>query len=126
MRPHAGPRYDTVPGWRDWNQRTGLTWQVAVDGQLRTWEAARAHCQGLTAAGGGWRLPSMKELQTLVDDSAGPSRPSTPCSATRPWSRSGPPAPVVATPGSAWRVSFIHGYTYDASAMYEYHTRCVR
>jgi hypothetical protein len=33
---------------------------------------------------------------------------------------------VIATPGSAWRVSFIHGYTYDSSATYEYHTRCVR
>jgi hypothetical protein len=119
-----GPRYETVPGGVK-ELRTGLIWQVALDGQLRTWEAARAHCQGLTTAGGGWRLPSMKELQTLVDDSR--AEPSIdPMFINTPlepfWTASG----VVATPGSAWRVSFIHGYTYDASATYEYHTRCVR
>jgi hypothetical protein len=107
------------------DQRTGLTWQRQVDGQLRTWEAARSQCQAMAAAGRAWRLPSMKELQTLVDDSRAepsidPMFPDTPLEPF--WTASA----VVATPGSAWRVSFIHGYTYDASATYEYHTRCVR
>jgi hypothetical protein len=120
----GGARYVAAEGGIK-DMRTGLTWQVQVDGQLRTWDAAKAHCQGITAAGGGWRLPSMKELQTLVDDSRAepsidPMFPDTPLEPF--WSAS----EVVATPGSAWRVSFIHGYTYDASAMYEYHTRCVR
>jgi hypothetical protein len=105
---------------------TGLTWQQAVDATGRTWVEARAYCADLDLAGGGWRLPSMKELQSLVDDSrASPAIdaevfPDTPLdpfwTATR----------VVATPGSAWRVSFVHGYTYDASDYYPYLARCVR
>jgi hypothetical protein len=123
--PVGGARYAAVAGGIK-DMRTGLTWQVQLDGQLRTWDAAKAHCQAMsTPAGGSWRLPSMKELQTLVDDSL--AEPSIdPMFGDTPlepfWSASA----VVATPGSAWRVSFIHGYTYDASAAYEYHTRCVR
>jgi len=42
-----------------------------------TWAAAKSYCAGLgaTLAGTGWRLPTIKELQTLVDVSVatGPS-----------------------------------------------------
>ena len=124
--PPAGSdaRYAPVDGGLK-DQRTGLTWQLQPDEQLRTWDLAKAHCQGLTVAGGGWRLPSMKELQTLVDDSR--AEPSIdPMFGETPLEPFWTSSSVVATPGSAWRVSFIHGYTYDASASYEYHTRCVR
>jgi hypothetical protein len=106
--------------------RTGLEWQRGFDEGMRPWEDAKAYCTALTIAGGGWRLPSMKELQSLVDDTrASPSIdpaafPDTPGEPF--WSIT----PVLGTPGSAWRVSFEHGYTYDAAATYEYHARCVR
>ena len=45
---------------------TNLTWQQAPDGTERTWEEARAHCASLPLAGGGWRLPTMAELQSLI------------------------------------------------------------
>jgi Protein of unknown function (DUF1566) len=42
---------------------TGLVWQQMAASAM-TWSAAKASC---TAAGAGFRLPSLKELQTIVD-----------------------------------------------------------
>ena len=52
--------------------RTTLTWQrIIVDassGGAYTWTEAKAHCQSLTLAGQNpWRLPTVKELASLVD-----------------------------------------------------------
>ncbi|HEY4105090.1 MAG TPA: DUF1566 domain-containing protein, partial [Polyangiaceae bacterium] len=41
-------------------------WQQSDDGNNYTFAAAQTHCSGL---GAGWRAPSMKELQTIVDES---------------------------------------------------------
>jgi len=57
--PIAGVVHDTM---------TGLTWQQGIDPNHETFAGANAYCAGLGLAGGGWRLPSIKELQTLVDD----------------------------------------------------------
>jgi len=50
---------------------TGLTWRRYVPGQAYDWEEAKSHCGGLSLAGGGWRLPTNDELESLVDKSAG-------------------------------------------------------
>ncbi len=47
---------------------TGLTWQRLIDSAPLSWDEAQAYCPSLGLPGDGWRLPSMKELQTLVDD----------------------------------------------------------
>ena len=48
---------------------TGLTWQQTPDdGGGMAWTAAGPHCTALGLAGGGWRLPSVKELNSLYDD----------------------------------------------------------
>jgi hypothetical protein len=44
--------------------RTGLTWQRELDSKSYTWSGAVAYCSEL---GGGWRLPTKKELLTLID-----------------------------------------------------------
>lgn len=46
---------------------THLTWQRSVDANAWGWGAARNYCAQLGLAGGGWRVPSVKELATLVD-----------------------------------------------------------
>jgi hypothetical protein len=57
--PSASAVFDT---------RTGLTWQRTTDAATTySWPDAEAYCQALDLDGAGWRLPSMKELQTLVD-----------------------------------------------------------
>ncbi|MEA2700630.1 MAG: hypothetical protein QOI66_4901 [Myxococcales bacterium] len=43
---------------------TGLVWQQTVPMTAVTWSAAKASCDAL---GAGFRLPSLKELQTIVD-----------------------------------------------------------
>lgn len=47
---------------------SGLTWQQTDDGERRDWKQALAYCEGLRLAGReDWRLPNIKELQSLVD-----------------------------------------------------------
>lgn len=47
---------------------TGLTWQRQDDNDTKTWSQAVSYCQVLPLAGGGWRLPTIKELRSIVDD----------------------------------------------------------
>jgi hypothetical protein len=105
---------------------TGLTWQQTADATMRTWAEAKAACAALPLAGGGWRLPSMKELQSLIDDNrASPAIDPVafPDTSSDPfWSGT----PVAGFPDSAWRVSFMHGYTYDSKDFNPYLVRCVR
>jgi hypothetical protein len=51
---------------------TKLVWQVTeLLVTSKTWQESLAYCEGLTHAGkSDWRLPSMKELATLVDEAA--------------------------------------------------------
>ena len=51
------------------DNNTGLEWQqIAVE--TESWNKADEYCAGLTYAGkGGWRLPTVKELLTIVDNS---------------------------------------------------------
>lgn len=47
---------------------SGLTWQQRDDGRPRDWPAALAYCEALSLAGhADWRLPNVKELQSIVD-----------------------------------------------------------
>ncbi len=48
---------------------TGLTWQQsdAHNNIDRIQSAAIAYCDSLTLSGGGWRLPAIKELLSIVD-----------------------------------------------------------
>ena len=57
---------------------TGLMWQKCSAGlnndstcsgtaELYTWPEALDYCNSLSLAGGGWRLPNIKELQSIAD-----------------------------------------------------------
>ncbi len=55
---------------------TGLMWQIADDGITRNWEEALSYAQDLTLAEyTDWRLPSAKELQSIVDYTRSPKLP---------------------------------------------------
>lgn len=48
--------------------RTGLTWQQTPDTAVHTWMTASTYCQNFSVSFSfGFRLPSLKELLTLVD-----------------------------------------------------------
>ncbi|MDP6044176.1 MAG: DUF1566 domain-containing protein [Phycisphaerae bacterium] len=47
---------------------TGLVWQLADSAKTMNWKQALAYAEGLKLAGrDDWRLPNVKELQTIVD-----------------------------------------------------------
>jgi len=55
------------------DRATGLTWTRADSGKAMNWKAALAYAEGLTLAGhDDWRLPNVKELQSIVDYSRAP------------------------------------------------------
>jgi hypothetical protein len=51
------------------DQATGLVWQAAYN-PASTWSAAGATCAALVLAGGGWRLPTILELSTTIDETS--------------------------------------------------------
>jgi VWFA-related protein len=107
---------------------TGLMWQQADDGQARTWQNALSYCEALDLAGQtDWRLPDIRELQSIVDDGRYyPAINSTfNCQSTFYWSGSTHPDPDW--PDWAWYVDFHYGYAYPAKPKSDSHyVRCVR
>ena len=61
------------------DRATGLMWQQADDGTARDWEESLEYAEGLELAGNDdWRLPSIKELHSIVDYTRSPATSSSP------------------------------------------------
>lgn len=109
---------------------TTLLWQQAVPSTTYSWANAKSYCAGLSLGSAtGWRLPSMKELQTLVDEtipSPGPTIdkaafPNTPAGFF--WTSS----PLAGSSSSdAWSVNFYDGNTTNNVMTSPSRVRCVR
>jgi hypothetical protein len=69
----SGPHYAVANGTvRDnW---TGLTWIQSASSSTMEPSAIGAYCAAQTNAGGGWREPSVNELETLWGDSSDPDQ----------------------------------------------------
>ena len=117
-------RYTTANG-TVYDTRTKLTWQQAVP-TTAMWGNAKTYCSDLSLSGTGWRLPTVKELQTIVDQSrTNPSIDPNAFPSTGPegfWSSS----PCAGLPGSAWIVSFDLGKSACKDGGYNFWLRCVR
>jgi hypothetical protein len=106
---------------------TGLMWQQADDIQERTWQNAFSYCEALNLAGHtDWRLPDVRELQSIVDDGrSGPSiDPAFSCQSPNIGYWSG--STYTYGPGAAWIVTFYHGYLDGRLKIYSGGVRCVR
>ena len=58
----------TTAGGSVTDNTTGLVWQSATSGSTLTWQDALAYCETLALDGvSTWRLPSVKELASIVD-----------------------------------------------------------
>ncbi len=113
---------------------TALTWQEAIpstggdDGFGNfSWSDAESYCAQLALDGGGWRLPKVKELATLVDVAAG--MPAIDSSAF------GSGSAITGSFWSSTRVTgfatagllvFANGAIGDDGIQYAYRVRCVR
>jgi hypothetical protein len=109
-----------------YDTKTKLTWQREFPGEGFTWSEARSYCVNLDLQGTGWRLPSMKELQTIVDDKTtmpsidGAAFPNT------PWGFFWTSSSYVDDPSLAWFVEFESGRTYYDPKDAAWNLRCVR
>jgi len=106
---------------------TGLEWQLLPEPAATTQSGARMACAAL---GGGWRLPSVLELVSLVDEERATTSalPAIDPLFTAPpeysWS-----ATAYANPGSpsnGWAVNFANGDTQPRSTSLASRVRCVR
>jgi len=98
-----------------------LEWQADVPDEEFTWEEAKAYAASL---GDGWRLPTIKELLTLVDyEKVNPACSVFPdCPADRFWSSSA----CAGITSDAWNVYFYNGNTRYSGVGFSYRVRCVR
>jgi hypothetical protein len=96
------------------DNKTGLLWQQAWTSSKFPWGSgpgtAQLYCANLSLAPGGWRLPTAKELQTLVDYSVPQGQPMidpifTNAPAATAWSST----PSFQT-NYAWVVNFGNGF----------------
>jgi len=110
--------------------QTHLIWQAVDSVTTHPWTDAVAYCQNLTLGGTtGWRLPTVAELLTLVDDSrADPAIdpvafPTMPTDNLAFWTSSSILAGFNST--YAWTVSFQEGVVAFAFGPTSLHVRCV-
>jgi len=105
-----------------------LEWQDNTEAKTttHTWSDAIAYCQALSLNGhSDWYLPSIKELQSIVDVSR--NKPAIKknfknVASSNYWSSS----QNVSAVKYAWYVSFKVGFTNNFTESKEYYVRCVR
>ena len=106
--------------------KTGLTWQRTIDTNVYDWSQALQYCRDLAGAGGGWRLPTYWELQSIIDETrTNPAIdvdvfPGTP--SIYFWTSS----PYVGDSSGAWVVAFSDGITFYDDVTLAWRARCVR
>ncbi len=108
---------------------TGLMWQKQDDGTTRPWSDAGMYCAGLSVGGySDWRLPTQKELMTILDYSIadpGPTINTTYFPNTQGsyyWSST----TDADDTGSVWYVNFGSDSVYSYYQAYTNYVRCVR
>ena len=112
---------------------TGLVWQQQDDGTQPIWYHAIDYCEGLTLASlTDWRLPNVKELESITDDSRNlPAIDITAFPNTKDyyWSSSSYPYAMSVAMGydAAYAVDFTYGGYVGYSDTWSFHyVRCVR
>jgi len=106
---------------------TGLTWQRAAAPRNLVWDGARGYCLQLSLAGfDDWRLPTVRELQSLLDVRA--TNPAADATAFTGllggefWSST----PGVWDGSLAWTVNFSTSGTFYRATAQDHYVRCVR
>lgn len=114
-----------------YDTRTKLTWQRSAPSTELGWNDAKAYCAsagGATLAGTGWRLPTEKELLTLVDYDLAPPGP-TIDSQVFPGTASDfycSESPIADGEPGFWYVDFSTGNATNYADAPTSYVRCVR
>ena len=116
-------RYDVQAGGLVTDRTTGLTWEQATDPTEYSWADGTARC---AAKGAGWRVPSLSELQTILDDTR--TYPAIDESAfpNTPFDFFWTSIPEASGTGSIWYVDFYYGATDTDVPARLFYVRCVR
>jgi len=123
----AGPRFQ-IDGDTVLDRATGLEWsRENVPGGQMKWAAAGEACKKLDLGGhSDWRLPTIRELLTIVDYERHEPAIDTDafkCESNYYWTST----PAHSSPGVyAWIVNFYHGFAYWGSQDGDYYVRAVR
>ena len=108
--------------------KTGLIWQdnKAAKTVEKDWSGAKRYCRNLSLDGkSDWRLPDIKELQSIVDiKKYNPTIKNgfKNVASRYYWSSS----PYVSYDSNAWYVFFLSGSTDRSDKSDKYYVRCVR
>jgi hypothetical protein len=86
---------------------TGLEWYAGPD-QDTSWYQAKAWTENLTVAGGGWRMPTVAELEAIYQKGAAPNNMDPIFQPTSYWVWSG----QLRDASSAWGFLFYDGQVY--------------
>jgi len=117
---------------------TGLVWQQDTSTATMAWTDAAGTCAGLTTGGHSWRVPSLRELATLVDEAqVAPAINRTMFPNTKYGSKSNnwywASHRAAGNATAAWAINFDDGFTgfnAGASGAWNYFTeawvKCVR
>jgi hypothetical protein len=124
----APPQHYTAQAGTVRDNATQLTWQQATDATKRSWNDATMYCAQLQLSGTGWRVPTLKELLTLVD----PARSTAPVIDSKLFP--GTPADTfwsansfVADANYAWTIDFRFGNSAkDHAKSTGAYVKCVR
>jgi len=122
VKKHTDKEPNKDPVWVD--QTTNLMWQVDNPEETMNWEEAIEYCKNLTYAGyNDWRLPSIKELTSIIDYSKHlPACKIEEIKSSSYWSAS-----IYASSSDyAWRVDFYDGNVSGYSKSDSYFVRAVR
>ena len=111
------------PSWTD--PVTGMEWQRESPGRM-SWHQAQSYARSLALAGrSDWRLPSVRELESLLDRTKyrPEMRPEIPFRDTRSyWSST----TFGSHRSNAWIVMFDGAYVLSYYKTNAYHVRCLR
>jgi hypothetical protein len=112
-----------------YDTNTRLTWQQTAPSTAYTWATAKTYCADLGASlvGTGWRLPTIKELVTIVDYSqAAPPTIDRNAFPGTPLGYYLSSSPSAGSPPNPFVVDFSGGNTSNNCITYRCNVRCVR
>lgn len=131
--PNAGTRFKVLTefgGQAVLDKETGLVWEQSPATTTYEWHDARVQCANRTTGGRkGWRLPSVHELNSLIDPTLGPPGPAL--SVGHPflnvqtniyWSAT----TVAGFPDVAWWINTFVGEVFAEHKAFRHYAWCVR